>query len=139
MSDERRFRLAVTVTAYGPATGEDAASALRDYRETFAAPGGGEVEITGADVIAGMTPDGRSWAGWRLTLNCGHHALTDLEDRVIGKLVTCDLCPLNTHDESSPGRPVRAVRLIADRQPVTAPAEPEPFGPQYWYGTSAPT
>lgn len=55
------------------------------------------------------------WNGWRLTLNCGHLELTDLENRAVGKLTTCDLCPLNTHDESSPGTP--GARGAPDRGP----------------------
>ena len=66
---------------------------------------------------------------WRVTLNCGHHLLTDLDDWRVGKLTSCDLCPLN---DRTPGRPVRAVRIVVDQQHVTAPAEPGPFGPDHW-------
>lgn len=76
-----------------------------------------------------------NWNGWRLTLNCGHLELTDLEDRQIGQLTTCDMCPLTTHDEDSPGRPVRQIRVIVDRQPVEAPKEPETVPSGHWYGT----
>jgi hypothetical protein len=75
------------------------------------------------------------WHGYLETLNCGHMQLTDLADRRVGQLVTCDLCPLNVHDESSPGRPVRSVRLIVRIGPARAPQEPDDWGPQYWYGT----
>lgn len=75
------------------------------------------------------------WHGWRLTFNCGHHELTDLEDRQIGRLVTCDMCPLTVHSSEAPGRPMRTVRVIVDRQPVLAPQEPATVDPEYWYGT----
>ena len=75
------------------------------------------------------------WHGWRLTLNCGHLELTDLEDRHIGQLVTCDMCPLTVHDEDAPGRPVRQIRVIVNREPVQAPEEPGTVPPGHWYGT----
>jgi hypothetical protein len=75
------------------------------------------------------------WHGWRLTLNCGHLELTDLEDRQVGQLTTCDMCPLTVHSPGEPGRPARQVRVIVDRQPAEAPQEPATVDPGYWYGT----
>lgn len=75
------------------------------------------------------------WNGWRITLNCGHLELTDLTDRVVGRLVSCDMCPLATHSQDAPGRPAGQLRVIVDRQPVHAPAEPDPVPPAYWHGT----
>lgn len=75
------------------------------------------------------------WHGWRLTLNCGHLELTDLDDGQIGKLVTCDMCPLTRHAPDSPGLPARQLRVIVDRQPVQAPEQPATVSPSYWYST----
>jgi hypothetical protein len=79
-----------------------------------------------------MAATEQRWSGWRLTLNCGHLELTDLEDRQVGQATTCDMCPLTTH---SPGRPMRQVRVIVDRQPVEAPAYPASVDTAYWYST----
>jgi hypothetical protein len=80
-------------------------------------------------------PDSERWHGWRLTLNCGHLELTDLEDRQIGQATTCDMCPLTVHSPGSPGLPTRQVRVIVDRQPVEALREPASVDPAYWYST----
>ena len=75
------------------------------------------------------------WRGWRLTLNCGHLELTDLEDRHVGQLTACDMCPLTVHSPDAPGRPTRQVRVIVDRQPAEAPQEPATVPSAYWYST----
>jgi len=82
-----------------------------------------------------MANDTAPWRGWRLTLNCGHLELTDLEDRQTGQLTTCDMCPLTTHSPDRPGLPTRQIRVIVDRQPAVAPREPATIDPAYWYGT----
>ena len=77
---------------------------------------------------------GKPWRGFRETLNCGHFKLV-YQRRRIGQVTACDLCPLTTHNQGSPGAPVAAVRLIVDISPVEAPQEPDSWGSEHWYGT----
>lgn len=44
-----------------------------------------------AETIVIGDATGAAWRGWRLTLNCGHLELTDLEDRQVGNLVSRDI------------------------------------------------
>ncbi len=76
----------------------------------------------------------KPWHGFRETLNCGHMQLTERDAR-IGQITACYLCPLNIHNQQSPGVPVTAVRVIVDIIPVEAPQKPDSWGSEHWYGT----
>jgi hypothetical protein len=124
-----------------------AADALMDALNDAHDHGRSTVFTSDGSVIAAMIPrelmppavpdmtNAPDWNGWRLTLNCAHLLLTDQDDYQIGRLAFCDMCPLTTHGEGSPGLPSRQMRVIVDRQPVHAPAAPELLSPSYWYGT----
>jgi len=95
-----------------------------------------KVREIGRTVLEGRRKPARLAAWERVTLNCAHHLLTDLPDRLqIGQLATCDMCPLTTHSPGSPGLPARQVRLVVDRQPVRVSQAPASVDSVYWYTT----